>query len=553
LTGGQDGLVRLWDIETGEPIHSFDEGYCAAVALSRDGRIAANGNRGGIRIWNTDTGETLRTIERNTAAVESAAFSPDGQYLVTGDGYGVIQVWEVKTGHEIYRFESHSDKVTSLVFLPDGRHFLSGSYDKSLRVFDLAQGLQVDHVERDTLCVSELAISPDGGTLATAGGIRLYLEDDVWKQHKDGDYDIHLWRRPENLRATPADEVGEFRRFEGSHLKPIRSVAVSPDGRLLLSGSYDKTVRLWNIATGNEIRAMLAHTETLCSLAFSTDGSLALSGSQDGTPRLWNVETGELVREFVGHTGWVRAAAFSPDGTRIVTGSADYGPGYGTDQRDNTLRLWDAKTGSEIRRFEGITQAVNGAAFSSDGQFLLAGGEWKTVGLWDVETGKQVRYFGTPDTHPISFALSPDGRIAATGHVGDTPEGEQNYSDPEHCVVYLWDVASGQVLRKLRGHTGPVNAVAFSPDGNYVLSGSGGHHHDDTYSAADDNTLRLWDVETGAEVWKADVGTCVNGAAFLPDGRSVVSGGGDLALGGGDGKPDLRLWRLPEDVGAPRK
>jgi WD40 repeat protein len=465
-----------------------------------------------IWMWETESGQLVRKFQGHRGAVNSIAVSPDGRFIVSasgghhpGDGRPLIpsrdntvRLWDVNTGQELVRFEGHAAHIESVAFSPDGRSIVSCGYDSTVRVWEVPKSIGQNDEER-------------------------------------------------------TNDAADVLRFEGSHLAPITSVAVSSDGRYVLSGSYDKTVRLWDTVTGKELRAFLGNPTSVISVAFSPDAALVLAGGGKGTLHVWNRETGELAHELTGHSGFVRAAAFSPDGTRIVTGSADYGPGYGTDQRDNTLRLWDAKTGSEIRRFEGISQAVNGAAFSSDGQFLLAGGEWKTVGLWDVETGKQVRDFGTPDSHPISFALSPDGRIAATGHMGDTPEGEQNYSDPEHCVVYLWDVASGQVLRKLRGHTGPVNAVAFSPDGNYVLSGSGGHHHDDTYSAADDNTLRLWDVKTGAEIWKADVGTCIKSAAFLPDGRSVVSGGGDLALGGGDGKPDLRLWRLPENIGAPRK
>jgi WD40 repeat protein len=322
-------------------------------------------------------------------------------------------------------------------------------------------------------------------------------------------------------------------------------VAVSPDGQYLLSAGYDRSVRLWEMESGREVRPFLGHALGINHVAFSPDGKYALSASADRTLRLWDVETGREVRVFEGHTGWVRAAAFSPDGRFLVSGSADYRPEK--NDRDHSLRLWDVNTGQELFRFEGETQSINGAVFTPDGRFVLTAGEWRCVLLWDVEQRKLLRRFATPESTPISIAVSPDGRMVATGHNARAPQ-EGEFFDPDHSVVCLWDVETGQLIRKLRGHSAPVNAVAFSPDGRYVVSGSGGHHYAETYAAAKDNSLRLWDVTTGEEVWRAETGACINSVAFTPDGRHVVSGGGEIALGGGDAKPDLRRWRLPESV-----
>lgn len=348
------------------------------------------------------------------------------------------------------------------------------------------------------------------------------------------------------------DQFTEIRRFKGSHLSPITSVAVSPDGTYLLSASYDQTVRLWEMETGKEVRPFLGHNRSVPSVAFSPDGKWALSGGMDGTLRLWDVKTGELVRRFEGHTGWVRAAAFSPDGQFVVSGSADYRSQK--NECDHSLRLWDVGTGKELRRMEGKgqMQSINSVAFSPNGQFVLFGGEYKMVGTWDVRTGKLLKQVSQPSANTKCVAISPDGRIAASGHVWAAKDSfrDGKLFDPEHHVVCLWDVKTGRLIRTLHGHSGAVNAVAFSPDGRYVLSGSGGCHHNrkPPYSAAEDNTLRLWDVETGKELLRVETGTCINSVAFTPDGRCVVSGGGELALGGGDDKPDLRLWRLPENL-----
>ncbi len=228
----------------------------------------------------------------------------------------------------------------------------------------------------------------------------------------------------------------------GGHSDAVSSVAFSPDGRSALSGSYDKTLKLWDVATGKEIRTFAGHTGWVSSVAFSPDGQTALSGSWDDTLKLWDVATGKELRTFAGHTDWVLSVAFSPDGRTALSGS-----------EDGTLKLWDVATGKEIRAFSGHAGGVASVAFSPDGRTALSGSYDKTLKLWDITTEKQIRTFTGHTEWVTSVAFSPEGGTALSG------------SDDK--TLKLWDVATGKEICTFTGHTGWVEisrALARGPE-----------------------------------------------------------------------------------------
>jgi len=247
------------------------------------------------------------------------------------------------------------------------------------------------------------------------------------------------------------------------HTGSVYSVAFSPDGRLLASGSSDWTIRLWDVGTGQVVRTLSRHTDSVYSVAFSPDGRLLASGSWDRTIRLWDVGTGQVVRTLSGHTYSVSSVAFSPDGRLLASGSDD-----------RTIRLWDVGTGQVVRTLSGHTYLVNSVAFSPDGRLLASGSSDRTIRLWDVGTGQLVRTLSGHTDWVRSVAFSPDGRLLASGSWDRT--------------IRLWDVGTGQVVRTLSGHTYSVNSVAFNPDGRLLASGSW------------DQTIRLWNVAMGVEL-----------------------------------------------------
>jgi RNA polymerase sigma factor (sigma-70 family) len=314
------------------------------------------------------------------------------------------------------------------------------------------------------------------------------------------------------IRLWDADTGQELKVLTG-HGNGVVGLCFSPDGKTLASSSWDTSIRLWDVAGGNEVRRIDPQAGVVNSVAFSPDGKALLSAHGDGTARLGDAATGTELRQFQGHQGAVEVAAFSRDGKMIATGS-----------QDNSARLWDAATGKELRKLEGHTARVRGVAFSPDGKRLLTAGWNPTARLYDVETGKQVAEL-KHTTGPEGVAFSPDGKTVAlaTGW-GDT--------------AAVWDVTGDVARLRWTGKVGQPIAVTFSPDGQRLAA------------AGWDSAVHVWDVATGKELAASrPVGhtTWVHTVALLPDRKTLVSASADgqvIVWDAASGKP-LRQGHVP--------
>jgi WD40 repeat protein len=233
----------------------------------------------------------------------------------------------------------------------------------------------------------------------------------------------------------------------------VKGLAFSPDGRHILSGSNDKTVRLWDVASGKELTRLDGHTEGVSNVCFSPDGHFAASGSWDHTVRLWDLDRGRQAHALK-HGDYVVGVAFSPDGRQLASGSWD-----------RLVRLWDVKTGRELHRFKGHSDRAGDVAFSQDGHYLLSSSTDQTLRLWGVDTGREVSLCQVGADAGWAVAISPDGQRALSVHGAD---------------VVLWDLATSQPIHRFQGHTDQVADLAFSPDGRFALSSS------------QDGSIRLW-------------------------------------------------------------
>ncbi|OCK95059.1 WD40 repeat-like protein [Cenococcum geophilum 1.58] len=288
----------------------------------------------------------------------------------------------------------------------------------------------------------------------------------------------------------------ELQKLEG-HSGAVNAVAFSHDGQLLASASDDRTIRLWNPVTGEQVQMLKGHTGAVNAVAFSHNGQLLASTSDDRTVRLWNPVTGEQVQMLEGHSSTVRAVAFSHDSQLLASSSYD-----------RTVRLWNPATGEQVQMLEGHSNMASSVAFSHDGQLLASVSDDSTVRLWNPATGEQVQELKGHSNWVNSVAFSHDGRLLASASSDGT--------------VRLWNPVTGEQVRELKGHGDWVNSVVFSHDGRLLAS------------ASDDGTVRLWNPVAGEQVQMLEGHSGTVGAvAFSHDGRLLASSSYDRTV---------RLW-----------
>jgi WD40 repeat protein len=449
-------IIELWCVSDKKLMKTLEghEYKVQSVAFSPDGQLLASGSSDGtIKLWHVSDGKLIKSLRARIWEVFSVAFSPDGQLLASGGGNGSIKLWRVSDGELVNTLEGHSDGVSSVTFSPDGRLLVSGSWDKTIKLWRVSDGELVRTLKGHPGSVSSVAFSPDGRLLASGG--------------RDGT--IKLWRVSD----------GELVRTLEGHSLDVWFIAFSPDGRLLASGGWDGTIKLWRVSDGELVRTLEGHSLDVWFIAFSPDGRLLASGGRDGTIKLWRVSDGRLIKTLEGDTHDVQFVIFSPDGQLLASRDVN-----------KTVKLWSIPDGNLVESYTNMGFIT----FSPDCRLVSLERMGDTIGLWHVSSERR-NLFKVTDIWPC--ALSADGQLLALGNSDGT--------------IKLLSMPNGWLIRILKGHTGKVNSIAFSPDGQLLASGS-------------QDEIKLWRISDGKLVktlkWCAIFESTVT---FSPDGQFLAS------------------------------
>jgi WD40 repeat protein len=539
VSGSDDRTARVWDAETGAEVTIFKghTGRVRCVGISADGTRAVSSAETDprVRVWETRTGQEIRTFNESSASV---ALSPDGSRVCTGcSPAGSITVWDVGMGAQIFAFRrsrsgigksvcytadgkriaagglklacvldadtgkelitvSHAGFVSSLCFSRNGLLLATGSTDQTAKVWDTQGGVELmtfPHPGR----VSCVSFSPDGTRLATSS-TSVKVWDASLPRH-------HSWPQLHHFVLLSADGSlvagltapgnvvnvwnSSFERppvpLRGHTTKGISCATFSPDSKRLATGGIDTTVKVWDARTGKEQRTFRGHDKAVVRVVFGPDGRQIASSTLDRIV-LWDAETGQekftFRQDFLAFGG----IAVSPDGLRLASSI-----------NDQTLKVWDTRTGKEIHSFNERGREVS---FTPDGKKLLLWGGGNVVKVLDAETGMQLLLLKGHTQWTNSACVSSDGtRIVTSSRDG---------------TAKLWDAETGLEVLSLKGSERELNGVCLSPDGRCV------------YGLTHEGQLRLWEADPGNElrVLKAHPVSCTS---FSGDGKLIVTGASD--------------------------
>jgi WD40 repeat protein len=440
--------------------------------------------------------------------VTSLAFSPDGQTLASGSWDNTVKIWDTATGEERHTLTGEGGWMFAVAFRRDGQTLVSGDRLGNLTLWDATTGARNHLFPPEKFGIWWVGFSPDGLALAAIVGkldetecalkvwdVTAFRADSAAVATGDIDRSVRLWDM-----AT-----GEERRRGPRHESAIGSIAFNPAGDLVASGDEKGLIKLWEVQTGQERPPLEGHKAKIKVLVFDPSGKTLASASRDGTVRLWDMATGQLLRVLKGHSGGVTALAFSPDGKTLASGAEDH-----------AIKLWDPATGTEKIVPEGHRGAVRSVAFSPFADQLLSGGADGSVLLWDAPAARLRHKLAGHARAVTSVAISPNGTILA--------------SAAEDATAQLSEAGT---VRTLKGQGASLRALVFSPDGREVAT------------ASQDGIVKLWDPLTGRE--RRTLGgenVPVNGLAFRPDGGELAAAVGDYIELRRPGQ--VRRWQLPD-------
>ncbi len=520
-----------------------------------------------IRIWSIETGNCLNILEGHTGTINCLIITSDGSRIISGSEDKTIRVWEAATGNCLHILKGHKVDVTSLVSCAHDTFLVSSSWDHTIRVWYLATGEYLDTLEGHTDLVNVIAVTPDDRFIISGGDdsvLRVWSDlttmlypplqepklSYLLQSPRSQQGNFEAQRRVENLIAQAEVNVKENKTIEAlkiyrevqniegfhnntkvldaiyrtareghfsrkkpetiwqhrilkGHTQTITCLGLTPKEDIVVSGSKDGTLRIWNIEEGECLQILKGHRSAITSLDISPNGRFIISASQDKKLRLWELETGRCIHCMEGHDLWVEHVLFTPDGRRVISGS-----------RDTTIKIWERKNGHKLYSLNNHSDLISSLKITSDGQHIVSASHDRTLRIWELESGQCLHNLEKHTEHVRCVTCHPKKKQVISG-------GWDN-------CLFLWDITKGECIAEYRGHESWINQVLITQDGTKAIS------------CSLDKTIRIWDIETAKCLAVLHGHTQdIQNISILDDSQFLVSGSWDKTI---------RIWNMDDST-----